>query len=846
MTAEQTVTNGGKALAGPGVLKLADGGLAASADTASPPPLASFDGAGQPTTVSYQLPEPNRIVGTHYLILSDYDESDFQPVVGDHSTKPAVASAVGRPAVAAVPRVAAAAAVPNVAAAAAVDLVDAVVCPDSVVLSDPANEKGHVVLVHPYPLSDDLAKLTWGMVGAIAGAGKQVEIYRSASGQWHYRVGTTPAGPDTFIDGAAARSLAMRPANTKVGTPPDPPTPPLPLPSWFTLAVTSPDPNVDVHGPSDGYTLTVSGTWTGARVSGVRITVSITGGPTVPATLTAAKGWSASFVLTASAQYDITVTGTANGNDGSTPQPTKSLTVNVILDQPPTQAHPEPAPTVAIEPPGQWIQPSGDCIGTLTGTFDTNGGSALGKVLIDVPDAGITGLEPTYTSRADGQVTDWTATVTVSAGSHAVTVSGLNAHGLQAPSVTASVVVVPTAPFRRLQRTLVLAETLVLTSYATGIAAGDVVKVFSLLPGEEATFTCSTYTKDSTTAKSAASVLDSNSTEASADFEDTLSDERASKNDTQKTTQIGLDVSVGAKFGVGEASVKGSYSDKANSSREDTTKSVSSALSKHASKASSNRSVTINTENTTTTESGNTEDSTRTVRNINVGRVLNFVFRRLLQEHLVTLALTDAVLLDCTVDLMLNADGTPMTSNGSVVIRKNTRQYSLAEIDDFATANLTDTAGSLKNDITRILSNVADANGALQALVEDFVPTIDGVAHPEEKYLRVRPGLTQPVTTTTGAVIDVDGIVLRTDITSMPSDTLIVDSLLGGGLALDVYSQGLQAVTVDERRAAVAREALAQQIVAQHDDTAAGIWQKVFAPPEPPFVAIPTTGGSNG
>ena len=69
----------------------------------------------------------------------------------------------------------------------------------------------------------------------------------------------------------------------------------------------------------------------------------------------------------------------------------------------------------------------------------------------------------------------------------------------------------------------------------------------------------------------------------------------------------------------------------------------------------------------------NTTNTTRTLKNINVSRVLNFVFRQMTQmtqEHTVVIHLTDASLGYYPLDLLLGADGNPMTGlDGDVITR---------------------------------------------------------------------------------------------------------------------------------------------------------------------------------
>jgi hypothetical protein len=78
----------------------------------------------------------------------------------------------------------------------------------------------------------------------------------------------------------------------------------------------------------------------------------------------------------------------------------------------------------------------------------------------------------------------------------------------------------------------------------------------------------------------------------------------------------------------------------------------------------------------------------------------------------------------------------------------------------------------------------------------------------------------------------------------MRTDQLLCDAILGEGDALDTYSHALQDVAiaerqaaVDERNAAIAREKLAQQIVASKDADMAAIYQKIYPAP----LSVPAT-----
>jgi hypothetical protein len=792
---------------------------------ADPPPLTTLDTAGQPVVLSYQVPQPNRFSGRHYLRLIDYNLSDFAtlgyeaPTAGgggveqlQHANDPALEAhaALG-------------------VSGATVDPRDAVVTPTGVVLGTP--DAGPVVALHSYQLSGDLAALTWDQVRAVQTAGKRLVIYRSLSGQWHHRVtGTASPAQDLGLHALAQ----LKDQNPRRGDDPDPREPPEPSPS-VTVRIASPQPG-EVHGTVGSFDLAVHGSCRSVGGFGEQITVSTNGGEAVVVQPDASHQWSAQVHFTQSGSYTVTAVATAESDQGRL-SATAQIKVLLFLD---VQAPSPIAPSVIITVPDSAhtvIAPSGSAPVVISGEARNNGGSAVAKVRIHVDGEPPQALD---TPVVDGK---WSQTVVLtSVGANRVTVDAVNADNVPAPSAVTIINLSTARAIKRLSRELYLAETLMLSSYVTSVGAGRLVKVFSMLPGETATFKVSSYTKDSTTAKSAASILDSSSTEASADFENTVSDEQAAKTGNDTTTQFDIGGKISAHWGWGSAEVNSSYSNKANASREDSVKTLQSAVSKHATKAASNRSVTVNTEFTTAHEEGKSEDTTRTLTNINVGRVLNYTFREVLQECVVVVSLVDAVLVERSVDMLLEADGTPMKDANGTVLRTTDREYGLSELQDFATTNLPHDTGQFLDGIRRLLSRIVDHDSDLVSLVEWFVPTVDGAPREDQGFLRVRPRLTQTLTTESGARVAVPGIVLSAQTQSLPTGAIAVDAMLGGGNALDAYSQSLQEVTIREREASVTRELLAQQVIATKDADAAALWAKVFPAP----IAAATTQQTGG
>jgi hypothetical protein len=820
-----------------------------SAPASEPPPLAALDASGTATVISYQVPEPTSYEGRHVIAFSDYELGDFADVVASGATSNA---GVAPPATAAVP---------------------AVSVPRSVVTSDSSVATNAVVSLSPFDLAPRLAALTWAQVQTATAAGKRIEVFRSIGGLLDYRVRdlSQPASAIqqsttahvvsqavAVASNAPMSALAVLPALQKVngtgGGGVDDPRP------YLILAITAPSAsNPQVTGPWYGVTVPLTGTFEGVRTGTVTIQAALinSAGATITsgAATIAASGWSASLPVTASGNYKVEVT--ANSASGLTA--TKQVPLIAALDPKPTDPPPPPppatAPSVMVDQPTPntiVVAPSGNAILTVAGTADTRGGSAMTVTV--VPDGGSPSSAPL--TLQSGTVYAFTTTVELSGnGSHQITVNCVNADGLTAPAITLNVSVSPTQPVLAVDRRLVLVEKVAISSFLGSFGASRVVKTFTLLPGEQTQISVDSYMKDESTTKSAQSILDSTATECAADFEDTVNSENDTKASNTDATAVSISADVGGSWGFAHADIKGSYSDQTNASREQMAKNVQNALAKHTSKASSNRSVNVNTDFTETSSSGTTTDTSRTLKNINVSRVLNFVFRQMTQEHVVLTHLVDATLGYYKLDILLDATGQPQKGpDGGPLTQVSFAEYTLPEVAAFQRGEMTGAAmATLQQDILSVLTNISDINGNMQSLVELVTPNDQaGNPLPDAAYLRVKKSLSSDYTATGGATFTVPGILLNATKCVMRTDQLLCDAILGEGDALDTYSHALQDVAiaerqaaVDERNAATAREKLAQQIVANKDADMAAIYQKIYPAPlsVPATITVPASVG---
>jgi hypothetical protein len=207
---------------------------------------------------------------------------------------------------------------------------------------------------------------------------------------------------------------------------------------------------------------------------------------------------------------------------------------------------------------------------------------------------------------------------------------------------------------------------------------------------------------------------------------------------------------------------------------------LNSAVDHHVQTADTQRQIEINTDVTSTAISETETTTTRTLENINRSRVLNFVFRQLLQEYYTLTYLDDVSLI---------------YSNGYDTSRKI---GSLSSMGALLKSVLIDAkiVESVRNDIYVHLCNIADYTGTRVSFIEKVTEKHSNCIEPSRQdkpvtYVRKRKELTQSYKdkAVNGIILDVTHRVLRTP-------AVIIDALLGQGAALDCYNEELQEAAV--------------------------------------------------
>ena len=281
-----------------------------------------------------------------------------------------------------------------------------------------------------------------------------------------------------------------------------------------------------------------------------------------------------------------------------------------------------------------------------------------------------------------------------------------------------------------------------------------------------------------------------------------------------------------------------------NRARESLAKNVSNASEKHVANASSKRNVEVNTSFEAKVVTGEDQSIVRELENVNAGRVLNFVFRQLNQEYITYLHLIDVRL---------------AFTDGMGPGPDHYKEFPLSHLEDFLNSYIRDKKSTdpvdakdpreeVRTIIVNELTSIFDYKGTIHRKFIEAVDCSSGKPinnikdylvpaerlDPQGKlklYLRVKrepfyqnkdsgkPNYEKHI---------VDGIILTKNTYILPSDSVIVEALLGQAEALDMYSQDSRQAVIDMKRAEIEKMALAKKIVESKDDKKADIFAKVY------------------
>lgn len=390
------------------------------------------------------------------------------------------------------------------------------------------------------------------------------------------------------------------------------------------------------------------------------------------------------------------------------------------------------------------------------------------------------------------------------------------------------------------QPRLTLVEHYKVCAYLGDYGAGKTVRTFSLLPGEQTTISVQSY-KDKTSSYTKSSTTNSNEYSSTYYQDDETSTSVKSENILDSFSQYSADqlqsqiesiegTSTGEQSGsyetVEEGSGKGrgggfnllglvnwqggsssqstiGSGSSTNSIREDHISTLESALEATVTESGQYRDVEVNTttgnsQNQTTggaagssnsisvseqeqmmVRTGESTTTIRHLRNINQSRTLNFVFRQLLQEYVVLTYLDDVSV---------------VFSTGQA---GQTRSVRIGQLYGFLQSIMPQKSHveQVFHSVLLHLCNVTNYQGVKHSFAEKVDETLDdcfgGGTPVDISYWRKRAGLSDSYSSG-GQQISVPGVIVSANSHILRTDSVIVDSVLGQGEALDCYNQRLQ------------------------------------------------------
>ncbi len=373
--------------------------------------------------------------------------------------------------------------------------------------------------------------------------------------------------------------------------------------------------------------------------------------------------------------------------------------------------------------------------------------------------------------------------------------------------------VIPRPNAGRSKPTFFLVEEYSVASYLANYGAGKTLNTFTLLPAEKTSISIRTYKESIETKKRAENVMDSFSKDSAEEFEKTLEKENSTQLGNSATSNFNTSLSLSAsltvslpKFGIGGGTSLGigmNGGRSATSNRQANVRNMAKSIEKHANKTNSSRKVEVSSSSENSQKEGEEMTTVRNLINPNQSRVLNFVFRQLLQEYITIMYLSNVK--------VGFSNGHP-ESQLIVPIEK---------LDELLATHVKPAfIDRMRTQIIFEYLTVTNYQGFNQAFLEKVIKPTYSPTNPNAtvEFYSKRKSLADTYELALGnrtRTIRVDGIILSVEKNTLFTDSVIVDSLLGQGEALDCFNAKMQDATAEKVVADTETIRLQNQVVSQ-------------------------------
>ena len=402
-----------------------------------------------------------------------------------------------------------------------------------------------------------------------------------------------------------------------------------------------------------------------------------------------------------------------------------------------------------------------------------------------------------------------------------------------------------------------------LSSHFGDYGAGKTVGVFTLMPGEETRLYLRSWRRTEEKYKAASSIFDSFTAEAANEFESDIQSETTEKESQSVARELHSQFkgSGGVNLGFLKTDLSGEASDDVttNSANESIAKSAHKVSTHHSSKASSKRETEVTQELEKTAEQEFETITERTIKNTNLSRTLNIVTRELNQEFKTYFSLVD-------VSLAFKNDRGVVEHFQIHEIDKMLRKYLKSRPPEppapGAGLAVGGVAGGLatpspdfdnmsqyswvRRTLLENINAVYDFQGTRHELLEEVVTDGDSEeAFPlgrapsgSKRYIRVRRarGADARNPFYEEGFVPVEGLVMNVSNHTVRTGTVIIDSLLGHGVALDNYALGMQQEALRKEQNENRKTEVALDLVASGDEARITAFKDLLGSPGEEFL----------
>jgi hypothetical protein len=356
------------------------------------------------------------------------------------------------------------------------------------------------------------------------------------------------------------------------------------------------------------------------------------------------------------------------------------------------------------------------------------------------------------------------------------------------------------------------------TSFLGKYGVGRTLSTMSLLPGEETTIRLKTWRNTSTTRTDTSSVVDSEDVTVSDRFADQLSKETTDTATQQASTSWHVEASASASWGWGSADLSAGASGETQTGRESFARTASEQVRENAREARSQRKTEVTTSSTTAVTAGDEDSIERVVKNVNLRRTLNFLFRELNQEYITRLHLTGVRFAHCTPGKQGTWTEYPLTDLPKLLDRLilPAKRQSVAASILGVVATIHDRGLAPVQPLQLV---TVGPGGAFT--VTDLKPTANGLNQAEMpikgsgRFVRWKPGPLAPAGAnpendpqTPADRLAVDGVLLSEQSIVMPTGAILVEAVLGERDAVDDCVMRAQEAELAASEARNGRESL--------------------------------------